>query len=71
MSECNLGLSFFEDILEEKLSKAIDVGLVNKAIFTEDINEREYYMVRLMRKGKKVPVTLEDLFIPARYKIAT
>lgn len=56
--------------LEEKLSKHIDIGLMNKAIFTDDAYEREYYTIRLMRKGKRLPVSTEDLFVPARYKIS-
>lgn len=53
----------------DRLSKQIDLNLVNKVIYTTDKFEREYYTVHLMRKGKRVEQSTEDLFVPARYRI--
>lgn len=61
------------DILEQRLSKQIDISLVNKVIYTNDIYEKEYYSVYMMRKGRPEgrphSQTTDDLFVPARYKI--
>jgi len=56
---------------EERSSKHIDVNLLQKAIFTEDVEERNYYMLKIMRKGKQLPNTNEDLFLPYKYRMLT
>lgn len=50
------------------MSKQIDMRLVQKVLYTPDKFEREYHTVQLMRKGKNVPETIEDLFVPNKYK---
>lgn len=52
----------------EKLNKHIDMRLVKKVLFTPDKFEREYHTIQLMRKGKNVRETVDDLFVPTKYK---
>lgn len=50
------------------MDKHIDLRLVKKVLYTPNKFEREYHTIQLMRKGKNVPETIDDLFVPLQYK---